>query len=132
MQAAGGAAAIDKVTSRVMKGTIDFGGKSLPIDIYSKDPDASAFRSPTCPKATASRHSTATRAGWERPGVRLREMHGGDLDGASIDADLHLADALEADVQRSDIRAGTEKIGDQEAYVVVGQREGKPPIDPVF
>src|SRR5450432_791635 len=39
VQAVGGAAAIDKITSRVMKGTIDFGGKSLPIDIYSKDPD---------------------------------------------------------------------------------------------
>src|ERR1017187_8066250 len=37
--AVGGAAAIGKITSRVMKGTIDFGGKSLPIDIYSKDPD---------------------------------------------------------------------------------------------
>jgi photosynthetic reaction center cytochrome c subunit len=33
IQAAGGAGAIDKVTSRVMKGTIDFGGRSLPIDI---------------------------------------------------------------------------------------------------
>ena len=39
VQAAGGAAAIEKVSTRVMKGTIDFGGRSLPIDIYSKDPD---------------------------------------------------------------------------------------------
>ena len=38
LQASGGAA-IDKVTSRVMKGTIDFSGKSLPIDIYNKAPD---------------------------------------------------------------------------------------------
>src|ERR1700689_2536360 len=38
VHAVGGAAAIDRVTSRVMKGTIDFGGKSLPIDIYSKEP----------------------------------------------------------------------------------------------
>ena len=28
-----------RLPARVMKGTIDFGGKSLPIDIYSKDPD---------------------------------------------------------------------------------------------
>src|SRR5450755_4216942 len=39
LQASGGTAAIDKVTSRVMKGTIDVGGKAIPIDIYSKDPD---------------------------------------------------------------------------------------------
>src|SRR5579864_6702275 len=39
LQAVGGANATDSVTSRVMKGTIDIGGKSLPIDIYSKDPE---------------------------------------------------------------------------------------------
>jgi photosynthetic reaction center cytochrome c subunit len=39
VQALGGSPAIDKVTTRVMKGTIDFGGKSLPIDIYCKAPD---------------------------------------------------------------------------------------------
>jgi len=39
VQALGGSAAIDKVTTRVMKGTIDFEGKSLPIDIYCKAPD---------------------------------------------------------------------------------------------
>jgi photosynthetic reaction center cytochrome c subunit len=38
VQAAWGEAAIDKVHSRVMKGTIDFSGMSLPIDIYAKDP----------------------------------------------------------------------------------------------
>src|ERR1700726_2304968 len=39
VQAVGGASAIDKVTSRVMKGAIDFDGKSVPIEIYSKDPE---------------------------------------------------------------------------------------------
>src|ERR1700739_6214 len=34
VQAIGGAAAIDKISSRVMKGTIGFGGKSLPIEKY--------------------------------------------------------------------------------------------------
>jgi hypothetical protein len=33
VQAVGGSAAIDKVTTRIMKGTSQFGGKSLPIDI---------------------------------------------------------------------------------------------------
>jgi hypothetical protein len=54
-------------------------------------------------------------------------MHGGDLDGAAIDADLHLATHLTQ--MFSEMKtSGTEKIGDHETYVVVGQRDGKPPI----
>src|SRR2546430_2794913 len=38
LQALGGAAAVEKVTSRVAKGTIDIGGEQVPSDVYSKDP----------------------------------------------------------------------------------------------
>ena len=126
VQAVGGVAAIDKVTSRVMKGSIDFGGKSLPIDIYSKDPDQriSFTHMPEGDSVTAFNG----HEGWlGTPGRPLREMHGSDLDGASMDADLHLATHWKA--MFSEMRVeGTEKIGDHEAYVIVGQREGKPPI----
>jgi hypothetical protein len=57
----------------------------------------------------------------------VREMHGSDLDGASIDADLHLATHLKAMFSEISVQ-GTEKVGDHEAYVVQGRREGKPPI----
>jgi photosynthetic reaction center cytochrome c subunit len=130
VQAVGGAAAIDKITSRVMKGTIDFGGKSLPIDIYSKDPDQriSFTHMPEGDSVTAFNG----HEGWlGTPGRPLREMHGSDLDGASIDADLHLATHLKPMFSEMRVR-GTEKIGDHEAYVVVGQREGKPPIELYF
>ena len=126
VQAAGGAAAIDKVTSRVMKGTIDFGGKSLPIDIYSKDPEKriSFTHMPDGDSVTAFNG----HEGWlGTPGRPLREMHGSDLDGALIDADLHLAKHLKPMFSEMRVQ-GTEKVGDHEAYVVVGQREGKPPI----
>src|ERR1700731_1637710 len=39
LTAVGGGAAVEKVTSRVMKGTITFGDRNIAIDIYSKDPD---------------------------------------------------------------------------------------------
>jgi photosynthetic reaction center cytochrome c subunit len=126
VQAVGGAAAINKITSRVMKGTIDFGGKSLPIDIYSKDPEKriSFTHMPDGDSVTAFNG----HEGWlGTPGRPLREMHGSDLDGASIDADLRLATHLKAMFSEMRVR-GTEKIGDHEAYVVVGQREGEPPI----
>ncbi|HYM76740.1 MAG TPA: c-type cytochrome [Candidatus Dormibacteraeota bacterium] len=125
LQAAGGTA-IDKVTSRVMKGTIDFGGKSFPIDIYAKDPQkrVSFTHMPDSDSVTAfDGHD-----GWlGTPGHPLREMHGSDLDGAAIDADLHLAAHLKQMFTELQTR-GTEKIGDSETYVVVGQRQGKPPI----
>jgi hypothetical protein len=126
VQAAGGAAAIDKVSSRVMKGTIDFGGKSLPIDIYSKDPEKriSFTHMPEGDSVTAFNG----HEGWlGTPGRPLREMHGSDLDGASIDADLHLAMHLKTMFSELRVR-GTEQVGEHEAYIVVGQREGKPPI----
>ncbi len=130
VKAAGGAAAIDKVTSRVMKGAIEFGGKSLPIDIYSKEPDKRISFTHMAEGDSVTAFNG--HEGWlGMPGGRLREMHGGDVDGASIDADLHLATHLKQ--MFSEVRArGTEKVGDREAYVVVGQREGKPPLELYF
>jgi hypothetical protein len=130
LQAAGGAAAIDKVTSRVMKGTIDVGGKAIPIDIYSKDPDKriSFTHMPDGDNVTAfDGHD-----GWMgAPGRPMREMHGGDVEGAAIDADLHLATHLKSMFTALKVQ-GTEKIGESEAYRVVGERDGKPPIQLYF
>ena len=126
VQAAGGEAAIDKVHSRVMKGTIDFSGMSLPIDIYAKDP----LRRISFTHMAEGENVTAFdgREGWlGMSGHPLREMHGSDLDGAGIDADLHLATHFKQIFSETRTEA-TEKIGDHEAYVVAGQREGKPPI----
>src|SRR5271155_699911 len=39
LQAVGGVAAVEKVTSRVMKGTISFGDRNVPIEIFAKDPE---------------------------------------------------------------------------------------------
>ena len=126
VQAAGGEAAIDKVHSRVMKGTIDFGGMSLPIEIYAKDP----LKRISFTHMTEGDNVTAFdgREGWlGMSGHPLREMHGSDLDGAAIDADLHLAAHLKQMFSESRTE-GTEKIGDRDAYVVAAQRDGKPPI----
>jgi photosynthetic reaction center cytochrome c subunit len=131
VQALGEAAAIDRVTSRVMKGTIDFGGKSLPIDIYSKDPDEriSFTHLPEGDSVTAFNGHEGWLAAPGRPGVR--PMQGSELDAASLDADLHLATHLKP--MFSELRVlGTEKVGDHVAYIVVGQREGKPPIQLYF
>lgn len=126
VQASGGSAAIDKITSRVMKGTIDFGGKSLPIDIYCKAPDKriSLTHMPGGDNVTAFNG----REGWlGTPGRPLREMHGSDLDGAAMDADLHLPAHLKEMFKETHLD-GTEKVGDRDAYVVTGKRDGKAPV----
>jgi photosynthetic reaction center cytochrome c subunit len=126
IQASGGAGAIDKITTRVMKGTIDFGGKSLPIDIYSRNPEQriSFTHMPGGDSVTAFNG----HEGWMgSPGRPIREMHGSDLDAAAMDADLRLPTHLKS--MFSNIRVkGSEKLGDRDAYVVVGERTAATPV----
>jgi photosynthetic reaction center cytochrome c subunit len=130
VEAAGGAAAIDKVTTRVMKGTIDFGGRSLPIDIYAKDPDERI--SFTHMQDGDSVTAFNGHEGWlGSPGRPPREMTASDVDGAAIDADLHLATHLKQMFSSVEVR-GTDKIDDHEVFVVAGLREGKPPVELYF
>ena len=130
LQAVGGAAAVEKTTSRVMKGTITFGDRNVPIEIFSKDPDkrVSFTHTPDGDSVTAfDGHD-----GWlGAPGRPVREMHGPDIDGASMDADLHFAAHLKE--MFSEVRVqGAEKVDGNEAYLVVGQRDGKPPLKLYF
>jgi photosynthetic reaction center cytochrome c subunit len=130
IQALGGARAIDLITSRTMKGTINFGGKSFPIDIAAKDPDKriSFTHLPDGDSVTAFNG----QEGWlAAPGRPLREMHGGDLDGAAIDADLHLATHLKKMFSTTEVRE-SEKIDGRDVYLLVGKSEGKPPMQLYF
>jgi photosynthetic reaction center cytochrome c subunit len=126
LQAAGGAAAVEKVTSRVMKGTISFGDRNVPIDIFSKDPDkrVSFTHTPDGDSVTAF----DGHEGWLGvPGRPVQGMRGPEMDAAAMDADLHFAAHLKQMFSEVQMR-GTEKVGDHDAYLVIGQREGKPPL----
>jgi photosynthetic reaction center cytochrome c subunit len=130
VQAVGGAAATEKITSRVMTGTITFGDRNVPIDIFSKDPDKriSLTHTPDGDSVTAF----DGHEGWLGfPGRPAREMHGSELDAAAMDADLHFATHLKGMFSESQVH-GTENVGDHEAYLVIGQREGKPPLKLYF
>jgi photosynthetic reaction center cytochrome c subunit len=126
LKAVGGAAAVDKVTSRVMKGTITFGDRNIPIDIFSKDPEKriSFTHTPDGDSVTAF----DGHEGWlGAPGHPPREMHGPEIEAAAMDADLHFAVHLKQMFSEAKVR-GKEKVGDHDAYPVVGQREGKTPL----
>jgi len=130
LQDVGGATAIEKVSSRVMKGTITFGDRNVPIDIFSKDPDkrVSFTHTPEGDSVTAF----DGHEGWLGiPGHAVREMHGSDIDAAAMDADLHFAAHLKTMFSEAKVR-GTEKVGEGNAYVVIGQRDGKTPLQLYF
>jgi outer membrane lipoprotein-sorting protein len=126
LQAVGGTAAVEKITSRVMKGTITFGDRNVPIDIFSKDPDkrASFTHAPDGDSVTAF----DGHEGWlGAPGRPVHGMQGPDIDAAAMDADLHFAVHLKAMFSEMQVR-GTERVGDHSAYLVIGRHEGKPPL----
>jgi outer membrane lipoprotein-sorting protein len=126
LKAVGGAAAVQKIDSRVMKGTITFGDRNVPIEIYSKGPDkrVSITHTPDGDSITAF----DGHEGWlGLPKHAIREMHGPDIDAASMDADLHFPGHLQELFTQVEVR-GKEKIGDTETYFVLGRREGKPPL----
>ena len=130
IQAAGGANAIERVTTRVMNGKIQFGGQTFPIDIYCKSPEqrVSFMHNAEGDSVTAFNG----HEGWmQNPKGPLHEMHGNELDGAAIDADLHLPIHLKQMFTEMKVR-GREKIGDHETYDLIGRREGKPPIHLYF
>jgi hypothetical protein len=126
LRALGGAGAVDHIRSRVEKGTVNVDGKEVPIEIFSKDPGkrSSVMHTPDGDSATVF----DGHEGWLGvPGHPVREMHGPDVDGAAMDADLHLATHLKQ--MFSEIREGApEKIEGRNAYLVVGRREGKSPV----
>ncbi len=130
LKAVGGVSAVDKVSSRVMKGTITFGDSNVPIEIYSKAPDERA-------SFTHMPHGDSITVfdgheGWLGvPGHPVREMHGPDVDGASMDADLHFPAHLTEMFSKVEVR-GTEKVDDHDAYLVVGERAGKTPLQLYF
>ena len=130
LQDVGGASAIEKILSRVMKGTISFGDRNVPIDIFSKDPDkrVSFTHTPEGDSVTAF----DGHEGWLGiPGHAVREMHGSDIDAAAMDADLHFAAHLKTMFSEVRVR-GAEKVGDRDAYLVIGQRDGKTPLQLYF
>ena len=127
IRALGGASAIEKVSSRVEKGTMTMAvGRQFPIDIYVKAPDkrVSFMHTPNGDSITAF----DGKEGWlGAPGRPVREMSSSDVEAARQDADLSFA--LHIKQMFSDLHAGSpEKIGEHKVNVVVGSNPGQAPV----
>jgi hypothetical protein len=131
VSAVGGAAALDKINSRVQKGNMTMpGGRQLPIEVFSQAPDkrVSIMHLPNGESITAFNG----QAGWlSAPGRPLREMGGSELDAARLDADLHFAN----DIPKLFHEVKTEKkekIGDRQTIEVLASNPNQPAVKLYF
>ena len=125
VQALGGAAAIQSVSSRVAQGTANVGGHQMPIDIYQKNPDKriSLMHLSNGDSVTAYNGHD----GWlAAPGRPLRDMSSSDLEAAKLDANLHFPTDIKQIFGELSVKQ-EEKIGDQSTYVMFALRQGRPP-----
>jgi len=125
VQAMGGADALQKITSRVEKGSIAFGENKAPVEVYSKAPDKRA----TVTHMGNGESVTAYdgHVGWLTGMGRPREMSPAETEAFKLDADFYLPVHLKQVFNQLRVRP-PEKIGDHEAYQVVGLRQGQPPV----
>jgi hypothetical protein len=130
LHAVGGAAAVQKISSRVQKGVVSFGERKFPVEVFTRTPDkrASVMHLPNGDSITAyDGHN-----GWlAAPGRPVHEMSGADLAAAQLDADLHFPVNVKNTFSDLSVER-KEKIGDRQAYVLSGLREGQPPVQLYF
>jgi photosynthetic reaction center cytochrome c subunit len=126
VEALGGKDAIQKITSRVEKGTLIAGEMKAPVDVYAKAPDKriAIVHMPGGDTSTAF----DGHVGWlSAPGRPAREMSAAETDNVRMDAELFFAADLKQLFQSFRVRS-QEKIGDREVYVIFAFNEGKPPV----
>lgn len=125
LSAVGGADALKKITSRVQKGTVTFGNQTNPIEIFAKAPDKrfSSVHRKDGDSVTAYDGTT----GWMTGFGRVRMMTPQESAGFALDADMNLPSHLKTMFSKLDVDEG-EKIDGYDTWLVVGDREGKPPL----
>jgi len=130
LQAVGGADALRKVTSRVQKGQLTgFGGRVSPIEVIAKAPNKrlSVSQTPRGESITAFDGSGGWLTGREGP----HPMTAAEAEAAKLDADLYFPLHVKQMFTGFRVRP-SEKVGDRDAYLVVGANEGKPPLKLYF
>ena len=130
LSAIGGAEALQKVTSRVEKGTLTaFGGQHFPVDVYTKAPDKrlSVMHLSNGDSVTAF----DGKEGWLSVPGRVHMMTAAENAAARIDADLYFPLHVRTLYKAFRVDAG-EKIDGQETYFVMGRNPGQPPISLYF
>ena len=127
LTASGGAEAVQRIASRIEKGTLTaFGGQHFPVDIYAKAPDkrVSVMHIPGGDSITAfDGHSGWLSISGRPPHIMTPEENAG----ARIDADLHFPVDVKTLSQKWVVQPG-EKIDSHDTTLVAGSSENAPPL----
>jgi len=130
VQAAGGAAAIEKVTSRVEKGTTSGFGHTFPAEAFYQAPEQGAIFTHFPNGESATIYNG--HEGWlVFPGRPRRPLEGADLEAAKMDSDLHFPLDLKTMFTEFKV-APPQKIGDRDAFQILGLQKGQPPLELYF
>ena len=128
IQALGGQAALDRISSRVEKGAALMGsGLRVPIDIYTKQPDQ-------CVSVLHVQQGESVTAfngheGWLAfPGSPVREMSASDAESAKLDAAVFYPAQLPRFFDDIKLEERPEKINGHHTRVVIGAAKGQPPV----
>lgn len=128
VQAAGGADAIQKITSRVEKGTVSFGPQQLPVEVVAKAPNKriSMVHTQNGDSITAF----DGHAGWlGNPGPRPpREMSAQENEAAGFDSTFYLPTELKKMFAQFRVRPAADKIGGHDVVQLIGVNPGKAPM----
>jgi len=127
VQALGGADAIQRISSRVEKATVTTPqGRQAAAEVYAKAPD---MRLAVMHFKNGDNVAVYNgHAGWSGlPGRPPRALGSVELDGARLEADLYFAAHVKQLFQEFKVGA-PQKIGDREAYLVVADSPGQPPV----
>ena len=130
IQALGGAAAIEKITSRVEKGSANYRGQTVSVEILRQAPQRQAVVR-NLPEGD-SVLAFDGHSGWIGiSGRPPREMLGAEMEAARMDADLQFP--LHIQQMFPELRVEyPERIGGREAFVLFAIREGQPPVKLYF
>ena len=121
--ALGGAAAIQKIASRVEKGSTVTGGKTVSVEMFRRRRTSGRW----CGTLPRGRYRGLRRAfglAWNS-GTTGSTMHPGDMEAVRMDAALHFP--LHMAEKFPELRVEyPEKINGREAYVLFASRDGQP------
>jgi outer membrane lipoprotein-sorting protein len=118
--------ALKKVTSRVVKGTVTaFGDQKMTVDIYAKAPDKRVSVMHTKDGESVTAYNG--KVGWLSVPGGVHMMNTQEMVGARMDADFAFAANVRGHYTKWVTKPG-EKIDGQETWLLIGEKEGEPPL----
>jgi photosynthetic reaction center cytochrome c subunit len=130
LRAVGGTEAVDRISTRIQKGTLTVGSVHFPVEIVAKAPvrRVTTVRFPGGDSVTGINE----KEGWLiTPGRTVKDMIPSEVDDARMDAELFFPSSLRTIFK--ELRVQQEgQIDGREAYVLAGIRESLPPVQLFF